>query len=599
MWSQAATQTTPVSGSFTVPSGATNGTTRMRVSMKYNAVPTSCETFTYGEVEDYTVNIISGAADTTAPVITLNGASTINLNVGATYSEQGATATDNVDGNLTSSIVITGTVNTNTPGTYTRNYNVSDAAGNDATQVSRTIIVSDNTAPIITLNGASTINLEVGDTYSEQGATAIDNVDGNLTSSIVITGTVNTSTAGTYTKNYNVSDAAGNAATQVNRTIIVTQPSTGGCAGGISSFPYSEGFENTFGAWTQGSGDDFNWTVDANGTPSSNTGPSSASQGSYYVYMESSAPNYSTKRAILNSPCFDLGAATQATFEFKYHMYGATAMGSLALQASSNNGSTWTSVWSKSGNQGNAWATATVDLSSYVGGSVQLRFNGITGTTWQGDMAIDAVNLSTGGGTNPTCSNVNLSITFDNYPEETAWSLVNGSGQTVASGGTYGSQADGSTLNISVGCLDDGCYDFVITDTYGDGICCAYGNGSYTLTDTDSGTTLASGGSFTSSQTTNFCLGSSNVNYGFAGLTTNADTTGNQFKLYPNPVKEQLNIALIGFEAQSFEIKNMLGQSVIQGHYKDVIDVSKLEAGVYILQVNIGEKTKVKRFIKQ
>ena len=49
-----------VSGTLTVPAGSTNGTTRMRVSMKYNATPTSCEVFTYGEVEDYTLNISNG-----------------------------------------------------------------------------------------------------------------------------------------------------------------------------------------------------------------------------------------------------------------------------------------------------------------------------------------------------------------------------------------------------------------------------------------------------------------------------------------------------------------------------------------------------------
>ena len=68
VWSKAASTTTPVSGSFTVPSGATNGATRMRVSMKYSGVPTPCETFNYGEVEDYTINIVAGGGGTPAPV---------------------------------------------------------------------------------------------------------------------------------------------------------------------------------------------------------------------------------------------------------------------------------------------------------------------------------------------------------------------------------------------------------------------------------------------------------------------------------------------------------------------------------------------------
>ena len=57
VFSKATSKTTPATGSFTIPSTAILGTTRMRVSMKYNAIPTSCEAFTYGQVEDYTVNI--------------------------------------------------------------------------------------------------------------------------------------------------------------------------------------------------------------------------------------------------------------------------------------------------------------------------------------------------------------------------------------------------------------------------------------------------------------------------------------------------------------------------------------------------------------
>jgi len=57
VFSKAASTTTPVTGTFTIPATATLGATRMRVSMKYNAIPTACETFSYGQVEDYTVNI--------------------------------------------------------------------------------------------------------------------------------------------------------------------------------------------------------------------------------------------------------------------------------------------------------------------------------------------------------------------------------------------------------------------------------------------------------------------------------------------------------------------------------------------------------------
>ncbi len=116
-----------------------------------------------------------------------------------------------------------------------------------------------------------------------------------------------------------------------------------------------------------------------------------------------------------------------------------------------------------------------------------------------------------------------VTINFDNYPEETAWALTNSAGATVASGGTYGSQADGSTLSIDV-CLPDGCYDFNITDTYGDGICCSYGNGSYAVT--NAGSTLASGGSFGANETTNICVGGGSPEPTCTDGIQNGDETG-------------------------------------------------------------------------
>ena len=283
---------------------------------------------------------------------------------------------------------------------------------------------------------------------------------------------------------------------------------TTACASTITSFPYSEGFESGLGAWAQSAADNIDWTRKSGSTPSGNTGPSAAAAGTYYMYIEASSPNYPSKTAILSSPCFNMSSLSNPELTFQYHMWGA-AMGTLALEVSTNNGSTWTSIWSKVGDQGNAWASATVSLSSYAGQTIQLRFKGTTGSNYTGDMSVDDIKLQNkattggGGGGGSTCTGelVSLAITFDNYPAETSWSIVNASGQTVATGNNY----TGTSHSQSV-CLPDGCYDFVINDSYGDGMCCAYGNGAYSLTDA-SGGILAAGGSFTTSETTNFCVG--------------------------------------------------------------------------------------------
>lgn len=100
---------------------------------------------------------------------------------------------------------------------------------------------------------------------------------------------------------------------------------------------------------------------------------------------------------------------------------------------------------------------------------------------------------------------VTMTIVLDDYPAETTWQLTDANGNTVASGGPYGSLPAGTTVTENF-CLTTACYDYTISDSYGDGICCAYGNGSYELVD-NNGNVLASGGSFGSSETTNFCLG--------------------------------------------------------------------------------------------
>lgn len=99
---------------------------------------------------------------------------------------------------------------------------------------------------------------------------------------------------------------------------------------------------------------------------------------------------------------------------------------------------------------------------------------------------------------------ITLSITLDNYPEETAWSVTNSSGSTVASGSYSTANPDGSTVNETFPVLADGDYTFTITDSYGDGICCSYGSGSYTVSSPAG--VMFSGGSFGSSESTDFCI---------------------------------------------------------------------------------------------
>jgi len=164
--------------------------------------------------------------DETPPVITLQGANPQSITAGNAYVELGATAVDNVDGDITGSIQIdSSAVNTNVVGSYQVTYGVSDAAGNAATQMVRTVNVTavpDSTPPVITLLGANPQLVGLGSAYEEQGATASDNVDGNLTGDIVIDASaVNTAVLGTYPVSYSVEDSSGNDATVLRSVQVV------------------------------------------------------------------------------------------------------------------------------------------------------------------------------------------------------------------------------------------------------------------------------------------------------------------------------------------------------------------------------------------
>jgi hypothetical protein len=279
-------------------------------------------------------------------VITLNGSASMTVTKGSSFSDPGATATDNNDGNV--SVNVTGSVDVSVVGTYTLQYNARDLAGNNATTQTRTVNVinasgsgpgtsnlqtnqklsanefivsangvhkfvlqgtgnlvlyssgqvrwtaatqgkggtqlflqgdgnlvlrtaagatvwssgtqgkgvvrlvmqddgnlvqltaagglvwstntggggsADTTPPVITLNGAASVTVTKGGSFSDPGATASDNKDGNV--SVNVTGSVNVAVVGTYTLFYDARDAAGNNAVTVTRTVSVVNPSSG------------------------------------------------------------------------------------------------------------------------------------------------------------------------------------------------------------------------------------------------------------------------------------------------------------------------------------------------------------------------------------
>ena len=170
--------------------------------------------------DDNTVLFSAGdRGDITPPVITLLGDKTIMLECPEPFEDPGATATDDVDESV--EVIVGGDeVLSGTPGTYEITYDATDSSGNAAEQVTRTVIVQDTTAPVLSLNGPAEVLVIVGEFYDELGATATDECDPDV--DVEIGGDpVDNETIGIYIVTYNATDDSGNKAEEITRTVKV------------------------------------------------------------------------------------------------------------------------------------------------------------------------------------------------------------------------------------------------------------------------------------------------------------------------------------------------------------------------------------------
>lgn len=166
-------------------------------------------------LEDYMVNIDE------IPEITLIGDDPIYLHVGDTYIDPGVKVIDEVDGDISNSVTVISNVDTSKAGDYQVKYNAKDSNGNTAIEQTRNVIVLDKDTPIITLNGSNPLYVIVTNSYTDPGAIAIDPNYGDISSNIIVTGSVDTSTIGNYYIDYNVTNADGLSAPTVTRKVIV------------------------------------------------------------------------------------------------------------------------------------------------------------------------------------------------------------------------------------------------------------------------------------------------------------------------------------------------------------------------------------------
>ena len=396
--------------------------------------------------------------------------------------------------------------------------------------------------------------------------------------------------------------------------IEVTETPLSSCNTVISSYPYTEDFEYSGSlTWIENDEDDLNWTHNSNSTPSSNTGPSSASEGSYYYYIESSFPNYGGKTAILESPCFDMSVLSEAYFNFDYHMYGDT-MGSLRLEMSTD-GNHWQELWSQSGNRGNQWLSESIPISlpSLQGKDVKFRFVGTTGGSYTSDMAIDNIYLS-----ERACREYFLDTGsyYNNYFNGEYWSRTyypNNSGEKVEVFFDYVElEQNYDFLYVYDGPSTASHHSHTFSGSYTNRqIISSHPSGALTFKFTsDSSVTMrgwkatinkcvTNTARYSEKETTNSNNGEPEDN--------EASVSDWHVTLFPNPVGASLEIKMHGDKASgatSVAIISVLGKVVGTYTFKALqqsmdVDVSKLSAGIYYVKISNSNGEIIKKIIKE
>ncbi len=547
--------------------------------------------------------------------------------------------------------------------------------------------------------------------YRETGTTNWTTLSSN-TNTINITGLTLSTTYETQVRSNCTGGTSSPYSALINFTTTDVQP-----CNGVSNFPYTESFESGTGVWINETSDDIDWTRDSGGTPSSSTGPSTAQDGSFYLYTEASGN--SNKIALLTSPCIDLASLSDVSLEFGYHMYGSN-MGNMEVLVSTDDGINYTSIWTKSGDVGNVWNQASVDLSAYVGSVIKLQFRGATGSSFRSDMAIDNLIIrssapDTEAPSTPTAlavdsvtrttvnlfwnaSTDNISVSgYEIYQGTTLLTTVVGTSHIVSglspntayTFSVKARDAEGNTSSLSntidvttaettvTYCTSTGTnvsfeyIDYVeiggITNTtvanggYGDftGLIGSIGYGANTIVLSagfanaeyrehfsvwidynqngvfDTSELIVSNSSNTSAnQSFNFDVPNTaasgntrmrvsmkystaseacdtftygevedyTINIGTSTLSKENDLTQfgeHDMFLYPNPIEQGvLFIKGIHQKDVAFRIVNYIGQTVMKGKISNHnINVTNLPDGMYILEVNTGQKTIAKRFI--
>jgi hypothetical protein len=195
---------------------------------------------------------------------------------------------------------------------------------------------------------------------------------------------------------------------------------------------------------------------------------------------------------------------------------------------------------------------------------------------------------------------VRVIITPDQYGAETTWTLEDSNGTVVGSGGPYttvstsGTQPD-EIQDVNITTLNE-CYTFTLNDSYGDGLCCFYGAGTYRLEDGNGNVIVNGTGSFSSSISNLFKI--------LEPLGVGESELANSLRIYPNPSSADFNVSVSKFSNLTYEISSITGQNIQRGSLSqgnNALSMRSEAAGMYFIKItdidtNISTTKKIVKY---
>lgn len=183
-----------------------------------------------------------------------------------------------------------------------------------------------------------------------------------------------------------------------------------------------------------------------------------------------------------------------------------------------------------------------------------------------------------------------LNLVTDNYGMETSWRLYDNNFNIIDEDESLSS----NTLYKNEYCLEDGCYNFVIFDAFGDGFCCNYGNGFFNIKKEINGSILASSSAFSFTDTAHFCINALTIN----------QIEKDEVQLFPNPSTGTFYVNYPHYSkniSNYVKIFNPLGQLILEIALSETteIDLSKEENGMYYLNITTNNTRIIKKLIIQ